>query len=174
MFERWNWLDRKQFREDFGYTDISKYDDVLIAKATRYGCERVNLESGGSIFNILAGKDFPGALTKDQADTVLEASSWCANHAIKQGQTDFLRGSQSVSMGQISTGQTNPEEPDYFPPFLIKKLVGAGLVKFFTTGNISEERDDTDPMFTWKGNDREFYPPSLDFLKTSQKKDRTV
>ena len=117
MFERWDWLDREQFRKGFGYTDISKYEEVLIAKATRYGCERVDLECGGSISAILDGKKFPGNLTQDQADTVLEAASWCSNHAIKQGQTDFLRGSQSASMGQISIGQTNPEEPDYFPPF---------------------------------------------------------
>jgi hypothetical protein len=45
---------------------------------------------------------------------------------IMQG-LDWLRGSASVSMGQISTGQTNPEEPDYFPTFLRNKLVGAGL-----------------------------------------------
>lgn len=32
------------------------------------------------------GKEFPGELTKNQADTVLEAASWCANHMMKQGQ----------------------------------------------------------------------------------------
>jgi hypothetical protein len=61
-----------------------------------------------------------------QAETVREATAWCANHMIMQG-LDWLRGSASVSMGQISTGQTNPEEPDYFPTFLRNKLVGAGL-----------------------------------------------
>lgn len=48
-------------------------------------------------------------------------------------------------MGQISAGQTNPEEPDYFPPFLYKKLVGVGLIKFFYTGNIETEQDNCEP-----------------------------
>jgi hypothetical protein len=51
-------------------------------------------------------------------------------------------------LGQISTGQTNPEEPDYFLPFLYKKLVGVGLVKFIQAGNISVEQEEDDPMFT--------------------------
>lgn len=46
---------------------------------------RVDLECGRTISAILDGKNFPGALTKDQTDTVLEAASWCANHAIKNG-----------------------------------------------------------------------------------------
>jgi hypothetical protein len=66
---------------------------------------------------------------------------------VRQG-LDWLRGSQSVSMGQISTGQTNPEEPDYFLPFLYNKLAGVGLVKFFHTGNISVDEESEDPMFT--------------------------
>lgn len=167
MFKRWNWIDREEFRQDFGYTDISKYTDVDIAKAVYYGCTRVDLECGGTISSILADKEFPGALTKDQADTVLEAASWCANHAIKQGLTDFLRGSSSVSLGQVSTGQTNPEEPDYFPPFLRNKLVGAGLVKLIHTGNIPEEEDFLDPARYFRGKDEEFYPPSLDYLKSA-------
>ena len=122
MFERWNWLDRDEFRKDFGLTDLAKYEDVIITRAIRYGCERVDLECGGTIKAILDGKDFPGKLTKDQADTVWESAAWCANHMLKQG-LDWLRGSTSVSLGQISAGQTNPEEPDYFPPFLYKKLV---------------------------------------------------
>ena len=36
---------------------------------------RVDVECGGSIRAILDGKPFPGGLTKDQADTVLEAAS---------------------------------------------------------------------------------------------------
>ena len=68
-------------------------------------------------------------------------------------------------MGQISTGQTNPEEPDYFPPFLRKKLVGVGLAKFIHTGNILEEQGFQDPMRYFRGKDTEFYPPTLDFLK---------
>lgn len=125
---------------------------------------RVDVECGNSIRAILDGNKFPGNLTELQADTVLEAASWCANHALRQG-LEWLRGSQTVSLGQISTGQTNPEEPDYFLPFLYKKLVGVGLVKFIQAGNISVEEERDDPMFTWKGTDREFWPPSLDFLK---------
>ena len=122
---------------------------------------RVDVECGGSISAILDDKKFPGNLTQNQADTVLEASSWSANHALKQG-LEWLRGSTRINIGQISTGQTNPEEPDYFLPFLYKKLVGAGLVKFVLAGNIKEESEDCDPMFTWKDTDREFWPPSLD------------
>jgi hypothetical protein len=59
-----------------------------------------------------------------------------------------ISGSQTVSLGQISTGQTNPEEPDYFLPFLYKKLVGVGLVKFLQAGNINVEEERDDPMFT--------------------------
>lgn len=125
---------------------------------------RVDVECGGAISAILDGNPFPGGLTKSQADTVLEAATWSANHAIRQG-LEWLRGSQSVSIGQISTGQTNPEEPDYFLPFLYKKLVIAGLVKFVHSGNIAVEEESDDPMFTWKGKDSEFYSPSLDFLK---------
>lgn len=33
------------------------------------------------------------------------------------GLDKLIRGSVSISLGQISVGQTNPEEPDYFPPF---------------------------------------------------------
>jgi len=164
LFERWDWLDRKQFREEFGLTDITQHTDTDIARATRYGCMRVDVECGGSISAILDGRKFPGNLTQNQADTILEASSWCANHVLKQG-LEWLRGSASVNIGQISTGQTNPEEPDYFLPFLYKKLEGAGLVKCIHAGNIGVEREDSDPMFTWKDTDSEFYPPSLDFLK---------
>jgi len=92
MFKRWNWIDREEFRQDFGYTDISKYSDTDIAKAIRYGCTRIDTECGGTISAILDDHPFPGNLTKIQADTVLEAASWCANHALKQGLTDFLRG----------------------------------------------------------------------------------
>lgn len=108
---------------------------------------RVDAECGGSISAILSGREFPGGLTKEQADTVLESASWSANHALKQG-LEWLRGSQSVSLGQVSTGQTNPEEPDYFLPFLYKNLVAVGLVKFIHSGNFSEELEDNDPMFT--------------------------
>src|SRR5437762_367800 len=68
-------------------------------------------------------------------------------------------------MGQISTGQTNPDEPDYFPPFLRNKLVGAGLIQFIHTGNLPEEKDLTDPARWFPGKDTEFFSPSLDFLK---------
>lgn len=36
---------------------------------------RVDVECGGSISAILDGKAFPGGLTKNQADTVLESAS---------------------------------------------------------------------------------------------------
>lgn len=36
---------------------------------------RVDVECGNAIKHILDGKEFPGKLTKDQADTVLEAAS---------------------------------------------------------------------------------------------------
>ena len=85
MFERWDWLDKEQFRKDFGLTDITKWTDTDIARGTRYGCMRVDVECGGSIRAILDGKKFPGNLTELQADTVLEAASWCANHALRQG-----------------------------------------------------------------------------------------
>jgi hypothetical protein len=60
VFDRWNWLDREAFREHFGYTNITRYDDQLITKAIRYGCERVDLESGNTISAHLEEKHFPG------------------------------------------------------------------------------------------------------------------
>lgn len=83
---------------------------------------------------------------------------------IRQG-LEWLRGSQSISLGQISTAQTNPDEPDYFPPFLRNKLVAVGLIKFIHAGNLPEQQYPLDPMWFWKGKDTEFYAPSLDFLK---------
>lgn len=64
--------------------------DLLISaaagqKAVRYGCERVDLESGGTISKILAGNAFPYGLSKDQEDTVKEAVGWCANHMLCNG-----------------------------------------------------------------------------------------
>lgn len=153
-------------REHYGLLDILRWPDQEVNKAIRYGCERVDLESGGTITAALAEKPFPGDLTQNQAETVKEAAAWCANHMLRQG-LDWLRGSTSVSLGQISTGQTNPEEPDYFPLFLLKNLSGAGLVKFFQSSNIEEQREECDPARCWTGTDEEFYTPSLDFLAKS-------
>jgi len=100
LFERWDWVDREQFRKEFGFTDIGKYDDWIVTRGLRYGCMRVDVECGGSISAILDGKAFPGGLTKNQADTVLESASWSANHALKQG-LDFLRGSQGNLGGEV-------------------------------------------------------------------------
>jgi len=155
IFDRWNWIDIEEFRKYFGYTDPRWDTDQKIQKAIRYGCERVDLESGNTITKILGDKQFPSGLTKAQIDVVQEAAAWCANHMLKQG-LEWLRGSASISLGQISTAQTNPEEPDYFPPFLRKKLVGVGLIQFIYAGNIPLERGDSDPF----GDDPSFSPIS--------------
>ncbi|CAG8667656.1 2045_t:CDS:2 [Funneliformis caledonium] len=62
-----------EFRKTFGFEDFNTYQDHLIFKAVRYGCERVDLESGGTITGILAEKPFPGHLTKTQEEAVKEA-----------------------------------------------------------------------------------------------------
>lgn len=54
-----------------GLEDITKYDNDVILRAIRYGCERVDLESGGTITSIIAEK--PSLLTKEQEITVQEA-----------------------------------------------------------------------------------------------------
>ena len=57
----------------FGLEDLTTYKDSDVFKAIRYGCERVDLESGGTITGILADKDFPHGLTKQQKEAVKEA-----------------------------------------------------------------------------------------------------
>jgi hypothetical protein len=100
LFSRWNWIDVQEFRKTFGFEDFNTYQDHLIFKAVRYGCERVDLESGGTITGILAEKPFPGHLTKTQEEAVKEAVAWCANHMIRQG-LEWLRGNQAVSLGSL-------------------------------------------------------------------------
>jgi len=129
----------ESFREAFNYQDRTRYSDLDIKKALRYGAERVNLESGGTISGILDGKEFPHGLTREQENTVKEAVGWCANHMLKQGQ-EWLRGSYSISMGQMSTSQTNESEPDYFPQWIKAMLVQAGLIKNIQTGSIPTEQ----------------------------------
>lgn len=163
MFQRWNWITLEKFREAFNYTE-EKHSDETLLKAIRYGCERVDLECGGAISELLNKRPWPGDLTKDQQDAVEESVGWCANHMIKQG-LEWLRGSQSVSLGQISTGQTNPEEPDYFLPFLRKKLVSAGLIKFVYANSVPERRE-YESFSDWaRDTDDKNQIPSLDFLK---------
>ena len=66
-------------------------------------------------------------------------------------------------MGQISTGQTNPDEPDYFPPFLRQKLLQVNLIAFFHTSNLKETREED--FNSWKHRtDNINNIPSLDFL----------
>lgn len=166
LSERWNWLDDAEFRKVFGFEDRAKYFDSDILKAIRYGCERVDLESGGAITQILGKDNFPGKLTKLQSETVKEAVGWCANHMVRQG-LEWLRGSQSVSLGAINTGQTNPEEPDYFLPpkaGLRNKLVQVGLLKFIQTANIPTK--DNYGFDEWKEEtDRINNYATRDFLK---------
>jgi hypothetical protein len=114
----------------------------VIRKAIIYGCYRVSKESGHVIRDSLGEKPFPGDLTKKQRESVVEMASWSANHMVKQG-LDWIRGSQSVSLGQISTGQTNPEQPDYLPPFIHEELVSVGLMRNIQTSSLEVE-DDSD------------------------------
>jgi hypothetical protein len=65
-------------------------------------------------------------------------------------------------MGQISTEQTNPEEPDYFPPFIRKKLVTAGLIKFVYANSIPEQRESGDFI---NQDPEQVFLPSKEFLK---------
>lgn len=164
LFSKWNWIDPQEFRKLFEFEDLVKYPDSTILKGIRYGCERVDLESGGVILEILGNKPFPGDLTKIQEEAVRESAAWCANHMIRQG-LDWLRGSVSISLGSISTGQTNPDEPDYFPPFLKQKLVQAGLINFIHSSNIRTERCYDDFNEFERDMDRCNKVPSLDFLK---------
>lgn len=75
-------------------------------------------------------------------------------------------------MGNINVGQTNPDEPDYFPPFLRNKLVQVGLIKFIHTGNVSQDRNND--WNEWKDEtDSINQYASLDFLNkaTLQRKE---
>jgi len=164
LFSKWNWINPEELLKLFEFEDWIKYPDGIILKGIRYGCERVDLESGGTILEILADKPFPGDLTKKQEEAVKESAAWCANHMIRQG-LDWLRGSTSISLGSISTGQTNPDEPDYFPPFLKQKLVQAGLINFIHSANIRTEKEYED--FNKWGSEIDTINkiPSLDLLK---------
>lgn len=111
----------------------------MIDKAIIYGCYRVSIESGHAIKDAL-GDMFPDSLPAQQAESVKEMAAWSANHYLKQG-LEWLKGSQSVSLGPITTGQTNPEEPDYLPPFIQKELVSLGLMRNILTSNLKTEPD---------------------------------
>jgi hypothetical protein len=68
-------------------------------------------------------------------------------------------------MGAISTGQTNPDEPDYFPPFLYQKLIQVGLVAHIQTTNLPEERGYRSFNDWARDTDNINKVPSLDYLK---------
>lgn len=163
LFDRWDWIKIDEFRQHFGYYNEEVYEEWKVKKALRYGCERVNLECDNILDDIIADKGFPHGLTKKQEITVLEAAAWCANHMLKQGQ-EWLKGSGSISMGQVNLGQTNPDKPDYFLPFLRVKLAQTGLYNKILSSNIAEEKDYQDPMFWFKGKDEEFYPATIDYV----------
>lgn len=138
MFERWNWLDKIEFRNFYGYTDHEEYEDWVIEKAIIYGCYRISLETGHLVRDALGEDGFPGSLTKKQAEAVKETAAWSANHMLKQN-LDWVRGSRSISLGQISTGVTHPDEPDYLIPWVVTELVSVGLRSNIIATNLKEE-----------------------------------
>lgn len=122
LFTRWTWITEAEFRTTFGYPPEDKtYPSYKVLSAIRYGCERVDVECGGIITQTIGDKEFPYGLTKLQANVALEAAAWCANQFLTRG-GNWDRGSGSINRGQTSASQSNPDEPDYFPPFLRDKL----------------------------------------------------
>ena len=62
---------------------------------------RVDVECGGTISSILDGEEFPGGLTKKQADTVLEAAAWCANQFLRRGGVTETAGALLLLLGNL-------------------------------------------------------------------------
>lgn len=160
LFARWDWITEEEFRKVFGYDDASStslYPRPKVVGSIRYGCSRVDMECGGAITNILGDKEFPHGLTKKQSDTVLEIAAWCANQFLALG-GNWTLGSASVSVGGSSVSQTNPDEPDYFPPHFRNKLSQVGLIKMQYAKSLPVEQYNRDPALSYRGEDEAFFP----------------